>query len=241
MITRGHSVVLLLKRITFKMRLLVLLAAVAGLAAAGTTGKYPPVECNLALTDSVYNYSTTLLNGSTVQFSQLLKNRNAVFIPSTNYDARAAVNQVAAKEKAESAPDVIFIMFSTSQFGFGEVFTKPSEFMNVLKHVRPGDGFVPPTNMLYTKTADINGIHGTPVFTNYLTRACGYTRPEFRTDITNHLDASNCSKTNPAINFINDVRNPFEAFSINSVGQVTHRYDAVTDLDDDFLLNMSKP
>lgn len=210
------------------MRVLTLLVGAVGFVAALADPR-PPVVCDSSIQDSVYNYQTTLLDGTTFNFGQL-KNKQAVFVPSSNYDDRAAVNQVFLRDLAADNPNVTVIMFSTSQFAFGEVFTKADEFMNVLEHVRPGNGFVPPTNMMYTKTADINGIHGTPVFTHYLTRACGYTRPEFRTDITNHVDANNCSNTNPSINMINDVRNPFEAFVIDFDGKVFHRYDAAVDI-----------
>merc|ERR1711915_75601 len=220
-----------LKQSTVKMKVLVLLSALAAIFAVAQTEELrSPVFCNPGVEDSVYNYSTTLLDGKTVFHFSELQGKHAVFIPSSNYDDRAAANQVAARDLAVQHPNVTFIMFSTSQFKFGEVFTKPSEFYNVLKYVRPGNGFVPPSNMFYTLTADINGMLGTPVFTQYLTRACGYTRPEFRTDITNHMDSKDCSKTNPSIDFINDVRNPFEAFVIDSHGGVIQRFDAVTDI-----------
>jgi len=202
---------------------IVLAFVLVGLAAAVEDR----VVCDQTVDDAVYNYDTTLLSGTTYSFKDL-EGKVALFVPSANYDARAYENQLAVQALAKKFGDVMFFMFSTAQFNFGEVFTNEGEFMNVLKYVRPGDGFVPPSNMLYAKTADINGALGTKIFVQYLTEACGYTRPEFREDITNHVDATDCTKTNPSENMVNDVRNPFEAFLIGKNGKVVYRYDVAS-------------
>merc|ERR1712098_951102 len=131
-----------LKRNTVKMRVLVLLVAVLVVASATvilkTEEQTTPgvVSCDPNFKGSVYNYRTTLLNGTAFHFFQIRGNK-ALFVPSSKYDDRAAPNQLAAREYALNNPDSVVLMFSTAQFAFGEIFTKEGEFLNVLKHEGP--------------------------------------------------------------------------------------------------------
>lgn len=193
-----------------------ILVLLVGVALAEVRDK---VECDATHDGDVYSYSAKLMNGSTeVKFSDL-KGQVTLFVPSANYDARSRAEALAVAELAKAFPKVWFLMFSTTQFNYEEVFTKPSEFFNVLEHVRPGDGFMPPKNMVYYLTMDINGAKGQPVFAQYLTKACEWTRDEFRTDIT-YLDI-----------YTHDVRNPFEAFLVGKDGKAIFHYDITSDKD----------
>jgi len=181
------------------------------------------VECDPDHEGDIYGYSGSLMNGSEViKFSQL-EGQVSLFVPSSNYDARSRAEVLQVAELAKAFPKVWFLMFSTTQFNYEEVFTKPGEFFNVLEHVRPGDGFVPPQNMVYYATGAVNGKAGQPVFSKYLTKACEWTRDEFRPDIT-YLDI-----------YAHDIRNPFEAFLVGKDGKVLYHYDITSqeDISDD--------
>lgn len=171
------------------------------------------VDCNSTASGNIYSHSAQLLDKTNVTFSQY-KGKVSVFVPVSNFDARASqaylgLRNIALKFQGQQ---VAFALFSTGQFGWEDVFTDPTEFMNVLKYVRPGQGFEAPVSWQFFGPTDIGGKKGQSVF-NYFIESCSFTREQFRTDLK-YLELRT-----------NDVRNPFELFLVGKDGTVRYRYD----------------
>lgn len=88
----------------------------------------------------------------------------------------------------------MFLGQPCNQFG-GQEPGDNDEILNCVTYVRPGNGYVIPSNMLFTQKGDVNGLFATPLFKDLKT-ACGGA----------------------------DVGWNFEAFSIDKTGKPYHRY-----------------
>lgn len=111
--------------------------------------------------------------------------------------------------------DLVIVGFPCNQFELQEPGNNASEILNGVKHVRPGNGFIPHFQM--AKKIDINGDKEHPLYT-YLKKYCpstrdGYAKREFL--VYDPLK-------------INDVRWNWEKFLISKRGIPTVRYDAST-------------
>ncbi|CAG5992050.1 unnamed protein product [Menidia menidia] len=112
----------------------------------GTTGATLTQQCDSPTDGTIYNYHAKTLDGRyTYQYVEL----NAL-------------------QEEMKHLGLIVLGFPCNQFGKQEP-GKPHEILSALKHVRPGDGFVP--NFLLLEKGDVNGQDEQEVFT-LLKRAC---------------------------------------------------------------------
>jgi glutathione peroxidase len=59
------------------------------------------------------------------------------------------------------ADKFVILAFPCNQFGFQEYGT-PTEILNTLKHVRPGNGFIPKATMF--RKVEVNGANTHPLY-----------------------------------------------------------------------------
>jgi len=91
-----------------------------------------------------------------------------------------------------------------------------SEIFAVLKHVRPGDDFVPNFEMF--AKSDVNGKNENPIY-KFLKSRCPSVRKEFQASYKLYYDPYHQD----------DIRWNFEKFLINERGQPVRRYDESLD------------
>jgi len=106
--------------------------------------------------------------------------------------------------------------FPCNQFLRQEPGNNASEILAVLKHVRPGNGFVP-SFPLFIKS-DVNGKNQNPVY-EFLKSRCPSVEPEFRE--TYKLSYEPLHQ--------NDIKWNFEKILVNHRGQPVRRYDESLD------------
>jgi len=119
--------------------------------------------------------------------------------------------------------------FPCNQFLRQEPGANASEIFAVLKHVRPGDGFVPNFEMF--AKSDVNGKNENPIYT-FLKSRCPSVRKEFQAPYKLYYDPYHQD----------DIRWNFEKFLLDHTGQPLRRYDEALDPmeivpDIDILLN----
>jgi len=122
--------------------------------------------------------------------------------------------------------------FPCNQFLLQEPGANASEIFAVLKHIRPGDGFVPNFDMF--KKGDVNGKDENPIY-SFLKSRCSPLKLEFADVYKLHYEPMHA----------NDIRWNFEKFLIDCSGNPIRRYDesldplAITE-DIDYLLEKDK-
>jgi len=106
--------------------------------------------------------------------------------------------------------------FPCNQFLRQEPGANASEIFSVLRHVRPGDDFVPNFEMF--AKSDVNGKNENPIYT-FLKSRCPSVRKEFQAPYKLYYDPYHQD----------DIRWNFEKFLINHEGQPIRRYDESLD------------
>jgi len=106
--------------------------------------------------------------------------------------------------------------FPCNQFLRQEPGANASEIFAVLKHVRPGDDFVPNFEMF--AKSDVNGKNENPIYT-FLKSRCPSVRKEFQASYKLYYDPYHQD----------DIRWNFEKFLIDERGQPVRRYDESLD------------
>jgi len=106
--------------------------------------------------------------------------------------------------------------FPCNQFLRQEPGANASEIFAVLKHVRPGDDFVPNFEMF--AKSDVNGKNENPIYT-FLKSRCPSVRKEFQAPYKLYYDPYHQD----------DIRWNFEKFLINKSGHPVRRYDESLD------------
>jgi len=119
--------------------------------------------------------------------------------------------------------------FPCNQFLRQEPGANASEIYSVLKHVRPGEGFVPNFEMF--AKSDVNGKNENPIYT-FLKGRCPSVRKEFQASYKLYYEPYHQD----------DIRWNFEKFLLDHRGQPMRRYDESLDPEDiipdiDLLLN----
>jgi len=111
---------------------------------------------------------------------------------------------------------IVILGFPCNQFGLQEPGATPSEIINGVRYVRPGNNFI--TKIQYFKKVEVNGKNAFPLF-KYLKNACPATRTSFaaKSDLF-YEDLE-----------INDLRWNFEKFIISKDGKLMERYDPRSD------------
>jgi len=175
---------------------------------------------------TIYDHSSALVNGTIggkVHFSDYA-DKVVLFVNTASYDTRTTEQYHLLNELAELYREEAFeiVAHPSQQLGKLEPWVGAEELYNILRHVRPGNGFEPKFPMF--NKVDLNGATATGVYT-FLRSGCQQTDDLFRTDIEyTDLDAK-------------DVRNPFEKFLVGKDGRTYFRYServsAVQDMKDD--------
>jgi len=106
--------------------------------------------------------------------------------------------------------------FPCNQFLRQEPGANASEIFAVLKHVRPGDDFIPNFEMF--AKSDVNGKDENPIYT-FLKSRCPSVRKEFQASYKLYYEPYHQD----------DIRWNFEKFLINEKGQPVRRYDESLD------------
>lgn len=102
--------------------------------------------------------------------------------------------------------------FPCNQFLRQEPGANASEIYATLKHIRPGDGFVPNFDMF--AKSDVNGENQNPIY-EFLKSRCPSVREEFQASYKLYYEPKHQ----------NDIRWNFEKFLIDHSGQPVRRYD----------------
>jgi len=121
----------------------------------------------------------------------------------------------ALSEKYADQPFKI-LGFPCNQFLRQEPGANASEIFAVLKHVRPGDGFVPNFEMF--AKSDVNGKDENPIYT-FLKSRCPSVRKEFQASYKLYYEPYHQD----------DIRWNFEKFLLNHKGEPVRRYDESLD------------
>jgi len=106
--------------------------------------------------------------------------------------------------------------FPCNQFLRQEPGANASEIYSVLKHVRPGDDFVPNFEMF--AKSDVNGKDQNPIY-EFLKSRCPSVRAEFQASYKLYYEPYHQD----------DIRWNFEKFLVNHQGQPVRRYDESLD------------
>jgi len=106
--------------------------------------------------------------------------------------------------------------FPCNQFLRQEPGANASEIFSVLKHVRPGDGFVPNFEMF--AKSDVNGKNQNPIY-KWLKSRCPSVRKEFEASYKLYYDPYHQD----------DIRWNFEKFLLDHSGQPIRRYEESLD------------
>jgi len=106
--------------------------------------------------------------------------------------------------------------FPCNQFLRQEPGANASEIFAVIKHVRPGDGFIPNFEMF--AKSDVNGKNENPIYT-FLKSRCPSVRPEFQASYKLYYEPYHQD----------DIRWNFEKFLVDATGQPVWRYDESLD------------